>query len=100
MDPEPERTDALEAAASQHHGVRVWSIAASSQQDLTDRIALVLGEHMSDDDELHITHAVVQNGSEDRQRRHLMREPETWTELYFEYSAVIVLRGATVEEPA
>lgn len=97
---EPERSDALEQAMSEHRGVRVWSITAASQQELTDQIALVLGEHMSDHDELHITHAVVQNGSENRTRARLLREPENWTELYFEHSAVIVLRGPAVGEEA
>jgi hypothetical protein len=84
---------ALEAAASEHHGVRVWSIIAPTQQELADRIALVLGEHMREDDELHITHAVVQSGVENKLRRQPLRKPESWTELSFEYSAVIVLRA-------
>ena len=78
-------------------GVRVWSVLATSQQDLTDRVAVVLGEHMTDSDELHVTYAVVQNGSELRAQRRVMREPETWTELSFEYSAMIILRGPSLE---
>jgi hypothetical protein len=93
MPASPDELHALEAAAAEHQGVRVWSIIAPTQQELADRIALVLGEHMTDHDELHITHAVVQNGAETKSRRHVLREDETWTELSFEYSAVIVLRG-------
>ena len=48
---------------------------------------------MKDDDELHLSHAVVQNGAHEVLQQRLLREPKTWTELYFEYSAVIVLRG-------
>jgi hypothetical protein len=83
----------LEEASSQHLGVRVWSVNAPSQQALIDRVAVVLGEHMADGDELHITYAVVQNGSEERVRPRVLREPEVHTELYFEYSALIVLRA-------
>lgn len=78
---------------SQHLGVRVWSVLAASQQDLTDRVAVVLGEHMADGDELHVTYAVVQNGSQEHVRPRLLRDPEVWTELYFEYSALLILRG-------
>jgi hypothetical protein len=78
---------------SEHRGVRVWSVQAASQQDPIDRVAVVLGEHMADDDELHITYAVVQNGSQEHLRPRLMRNPDVWTELHFEYSALIVLRG-------
>jgi hypothetical protein len=83
----------LEEASSQHLGVRVWSVNAASQQALIDRVAVVLGEHMADGDELHVTYAVVQNGSKERVRPRVLRGPEVHTELYFEYSALIVLRA-------
>jgi hypothetical protein len=86
----------VQAPSSQHHAVRVWSVQAPSQQILTDRVALVLGEHMADGDELHISHAVIQNGSEEHVRPRLLREPQLHTDLYFEYSALIVLRSAGV----
>ena len=94
MPADSNQLNALEAAAAEHNGVRVWSIVAPTQQELADRIALVLGEHMTDDDELHVTHAVVQNGAQDKVRQRLLRRPDAWTELYFEYSAVMVLRRA------
>jgi hypothetical protein len=50
---------------------------------------------MTDDDELHITHSVIQNGSQDKVHQRFLRRPEAYTELFFEYSAVLVLRGAT-----
>jgi hypothetical protein len=80
----------VQAPSSQHHAVRVWSVQAPSQQILTDRVALVLGEHMADGD------AVIQNGSEEHVRPRLLREPQLHTDLYFEYSALIVLRSAGV----
>jgi hypothetical protein len=89
---DPHNLDALEAAAAEHGGVRVWSIIAPNQQQLAERIAIVLGEHMQDHDELHLTHAAVQNGHQDKHKRRFMRQPQTWTELSFEYSAVVVLR--------
>jgi hypothetical protein len=79
--------------ASEYRGVRVWSVQATSQQGLIDRVAVLLGEHMADDDQLHVTYAVVQNGSEEHVRPRILREPNVWTELHFEYSALIILRG-------
>lgn len=49
---------------------------------------------MTDNDELHVTHAVVQNGAETKSRRRVIRDDKTWVELSFEYSALIVLRAA------
>jgi hypothetical protein len=93
MSADPNDLEGLEQAVAEHNGVRVWSVLATSQQDLTDRVAVVLGEHMTDSDELYVTYAVVQNGSEPHAQRRMMREPKIWTELSFEYSAMIVLRG-------
>ena len=78
---------------SEHGGTRVWSVSGASQQALTDRVAVVLAEHMARDDELHVTYAVVQTGSEERAKARLLREPERWTELSFEYSVLIILRS-------
>jgi hypothetical protein len=83
----------LDEFTSEHRGVRVWSVQAVSQQELIDRVAVVLGEHMADNDELHITYAVVQNGSEEHVRPRVLRGPDVWTQLYFEYSALIILRS-------
>lgn len=83
----------LDEFTSEHRGVRVWSVQAASQQELIDRVAVVLGEHMAESDELHMTYAVVQNGSAEHVRPRVLRGPDVWTELYFEYSALIVLRG-------
>jgi hypothetical protein len=79
--------------SSEHLGVRVWSVQASSMQELIDQVAVLLGEHMADGDELHISFNGMQNGSQQRQRHHLLKAAEEWTELYFEYSALIILRA-------
>ena len=74
--------------------VRVFYIAAPTVQDLTNRVALVLGEHMRDD-ELHITYNAMQAGWTEHQPKkgNVVRPPQQgWTELRFEYSAMVVLR--------
>jgi hypothetical protein len=86
-----------EVIAAEEGGVRVFWIAADTMQGLVDRLALVLGEHMADGDELHVTYNAMQSGWQDHAARkgNLIRRPEAgWTELRFEYSAFVVLRGA------
>ena len=98
-DPEPPPDDATtppgELVLAEEGGVRVFYIAAPSMQDLVDRLALVLGEHMHDDDELHVTYNAMQSGWTEHPAKGLvMRRPEAgWTELHFEYSAFVVLRA-------
>jgi hypothetical protein len=48
---------------------------------------------MADGDELHVAYNGMQNGSELRKQRRVVRASEVWTELHFEYSALIVLRA-------
>jgi hypothetical protein len=81
---------------SAHLGVRVWSVQGSSMQQLIDRLATVLGERMADGDELHVSLGAMQNGSQLHQRHHLLKPAEQWTELSFEYSALVVLRARGV----
>lgn len=76
-------------------GVRVFWVVAPTMPDLVTRMALVLGEHMTDDDELHVTYNAMQNGWQHHaaQPRRLTKPPtQDWTELQFEYSAFVVLR--------
>ena len=65
-EPEPPPEDAPapggELVLAEEGGVRVFYIAAPTMQDLVDRLALVLGEHMHDDDELHVTYNAMQSG--------------------------------------
>ena len=101
-DPEPPPDDATAATGpgelvlAEEGGVRVFYIAAATMQELVDRLALVLGEHMHDGDELHVTYNAMQSGWTEHpaKKGHLIRPPEEgWTELHFEYSAFVVLRA-------
>jgi hypothetical protein len=47
---------------SEHLGVRVFCLAAPDPQQLADHIALVLGEHLAVDDQMHITYNALQTG--------------------------------------
>jgi hypothetical protein len=94
MPADPNQLDALGATA-EHNGVRVWSVVAATQQELADQIALILGEHMTNDDELHITHAVIPTSSQDKIQPRFLRHSEAYTELFSAYSAVLVLRSET-----
>ena len=98
-EPEPPPEDATapagELVLAEEAGVRVFYISAPTMQDLVDRLALVLGEHMHDGDELHVTYNAMQSGWQNHAPRkgNLIRRPEAgWTELRFEYSAFVVLR--------
>ena len=100
-DPEPDQPREAEAwpedlVLAEEAGVRVFYIAAPSMQELVDRLALVLGEHMHDGDELHVTYNAMQSGWTEHpaKKGHVLRAPEQgWTELHFEYSAFVVLRA-------
>lgn len=76
--------------------VRVFWLAAENMQGLVDRLALVLSEHMADGDELHVTYSAMQSGWEDHPGRKgsLLKPAQApWTDLLFEYSAFVILRG-------
>ena len=76
--------------------VRVFWLPAENMQGLVDRLALVLSEHMADGDELHVTYNAMQSGWQEHPGRKgsIVRSGEApWTELRFEYSAFVILRG-------
>ena len=83
----PEWPEGIVGAEEQ--GVRVFWLAAATMQDLVNRLALVLGEHMADGDELHVTYNAMQSGF---RQAPPARDGSRWTDLYFEYSAFVVLR--------
>lgn len=94
-DPAEQEEPAGEVIAAVEGGTRIFWIAAPSMSDLVARLALVLGEHMHDDDELHITYNAMQNGwvEHEPQPRRMTKAPTRgWTEIHFEYSAFVVLR--------
>jgi hypothetical protein len=78
---------------SEHLGVRVFSVSAPSMQELIDRMAVILGEHLDESDELHVSFNSVQNGSQEHAGTKLLQTPRPWTELFFEYAALLVLRA-------
>ncbi len=94
--PEDETAPAGELVLAEEGGVRVFYISAPTMPDLVDRLALVLGEHMHNDDELHVTYNAMQSGWQEHPgRKASIVKPgqAPWTELRFEYSAFVILRG-------
>jgi hypothetical protein len=79
---------------SEHLGVRVFSISAANAQQLSDQLALVLGEHMASDDEMHLTYNAIQNGWQHNPGREGWLAHSSHTQLFFEYTALLVLRPA------
>lgn len=79
---------------SEHLGVRVFCISAADAQSLADRIAIVLGEHMAPDDEMHLTYNAIQSGWQHDPGRDGWLGRDAHTQLFFEYSAMLVLRPA------
>jgi len=81
----------------QEGAVRVFWLQSESMQGLVDRLALILSEHMATGDELHVTYNAMQAGWHEHppRRGSVLRSPEDgWTELRFEYSTFVILRGA------
>ncbi len=77
---------------SEHLGVRVFCVAAPDPQQLADQIALVLGEHLAEDDEMHITYDAIQSGWQHDPGRTGWLGRDSHTRLFFEYTALLVLR--------
>jgi hypothetical protein len=77
---------------SEHLGVRVFCISAPDAQQLADQVALVLGEHMAGDDEMHLTYNGIQSGWQHDPGRTGWLGPSPHTQLFFEYTALLVLR--------
>jgi hypothetical protein len=77
---------------SEHLGARVFCISAPDPQTLANRLALVLGEHIDSNDEMHLTYNAIQTGWDHDPGRQgwLGRPPHT--QLSFEYTALLVLR--------
>ncbi len=76
--------------------VRVFWIKSEDMQGLVDRLALILAEHMGPGDELHVTYNAMQSGWQQHEPRKgsVLKAPQPgWTELQFEYSAFVILRG-------
>ena len=88
--------------AAEQHGVRVFWIATDAMQELVDPLAIILGEHMADHDELHVTYNGMLGGWQQHAGHNASLFPlrgaqGPWTQLEFEYSAFVVLRGRPAE---
>jgi hypothetical protein len=84
---------------AEHLGVRVFCISAPDAQQLADQLALVVGEHMASDDEIHLTYNAIQSGWHHDQGRPGWLGRPAHTQLYFEYTALLVLRSAGAITP-
>jgi len=87
---EPELPDG--AVGSEHLGTRVFVITAHDPQGLAERLAVVLGEHMDSGDEMHLTYNAMQSGWEHDPGRVGFLGRAAHTQLFFEYTALLVLR--------
>jgi hypothetical protein len=83
---------------SDHLGARVFCISAPDAQTLADRLALILGEHMANDDDMHLTYNAIQSGWQHDAGGDGLRSRQAHTQLFFEYSALLVLRSPAAEE--
>lgn len=79
---------------SEHLGVRVFFINAPEAQQLADQLALVFGEHMADDHEMRLTYNAIQSGWQPDPGRQGWLARLIHTQLFFEYTALLVLRPA------
>jgi CO/xanthine dehydrogenase Mo-binding subunit len=78
---------------SEHLGARVFLISAADAQGLADRLAIVLGEHMEESDEMHLTYNAMQSGWHQDPGTAGVRGRRSHTQLFFEYTALLVLRA-------
>jgi hypothetical protein len=77
-----------QALLQEREGTRTWTVWAPSRQELLQRVTLIFAEHIHDDDEVHIAYNAMQTGW--RQHPPNENDGSTFTELSFEYSALIV----------
>ena len=83
---------------SEHVGVRVFSITAPHAQQLADQLALILGEHMAAEDEMHLTYNAIQSGWQHDPGRAGWMGRSAHTQLIFEYAALLVLRSPSTAQ--
>jgi len=91
-------TGSLEQALlAEREGTRTWTVWAPSREELLQRVTLIFAEHIDDDDEVHIAYNAMQTGWQ----QHPPNEDDgsTFTELSFDYSALIVTRRHSGPRP-
>lgn len=84
---------------AEHLGARVFCINGPDAQTLADRLAVVLGEHMASSDEMHLTYNAIQSGWQHDPGRAGRCGQAPHTQLFFEYSALLVLRPVADVHP-
>lgn len=76
-------------------GVRVLYLQAGSMPELGQRLAMLLSEHMTEEEDCHVSYSSMQSGwrQHPAPRRGVFGAlAQPWTELFFTYSALVVLR--------
>jgi len=76
-------------------GVRVLYLQAGSMPELGQRLAMLLSEHMTEEEDCHVSYSSMQSGwrRHPAPRRGVFSAPaQPWTEFFFTYSALVVLR--------
>jgi hypothetical protein len=71
-------------------GTRTWTVWAATREELLERVTLIFAEHVHDDDEIHIAYNAMQTGWQNHPPANT-NEP-SFTQLFFEYSALVVVR--------
>jgi len=74
----------------EQEGTRTWAVSGCSREELVRRVTLIFAEHVHDNDEVHIAYNAMQTAWQDQPPRDV--EGSSFTELFFEYSALIVVR--------
>jgi hypothetical protein len=75
---------------SQGEETRTWTVWGSSREELLHRVTLIFAEHIHEDDEVHVAYNAMQSGWRDQTPS--ADHDSTVTALFFEYSALIVIR--------
>jgi hypothetical protein len=79
-------------------GTRTWAVSAASREELVRRVTLTFAEHVHDDDEVHIAYNAMQTGWRDQPPHDA--DQSSFTELFFEYSALIIIRRQRRQLPS
>ena len=76
--------------SSEREGTRTWTVWGSSREELLERVTLIFAEHVHDDDEVHVAYNAMPCGWEEQPAS--PEDGSRFTELLFEYSALVVIR--------
>lgn len=99
MSDDPQEIDWESITWSEHEGVRTFYMVGPSAAELAGQIAMVVGEHSTDDDELHLAYSTQQVGwvtTPGQAGSMFKARQDPYTVLQLEYSAMLVLRPRAV----